>query len=72
MPLIDRVKLLETASWYTGILREGALVSISTILSFGFCSGAQSRLTFCDPMNYSLLGFPVLHHLLELVQTYVC
>ena len=28
-----------------------------------FCSVAQSFLTVCDPMNCSMPGFPVLHHL---------
>ena len=31
----------------------------------------QSCLTICDPMDCSRLGFPVLHHLLELAQTHV-
>ena len=31
----------------------------------------QSCLTFCDPMDYSRPGFPVLHHLPELAQTHV-
>ena len=28
-------------------------------------------LTLCDPMNWSLLGFPLLHHLLEFAQTLI-
>ena len=35
------------------------------------CSVAQSCLTLCDPMDCSMPGFPVLHHLTELVQTHV-
>ena len=35
------------------------------------CSVAQSCLTLCNPMDCSTWGFPVLHHLLEFVQTYV-
>ena len=35
------------------------------------CSVAQSCLTFCNPMDCSKPGFPVLHHLLEFAQTYV-
>ena len=35
------------------------------------CSVAQSFPTLCDPMDGSTPGFPVLHHLLELVQTHV-
>ena len=36
-----------------------------------FSSVAQSCLTLCDPMDCSMLGFPVHHQLLELVQTHV-
>ena len=38
-----------------------------------FCCSvaAQSCLILCDPMNYSMPGFPVLHHLPELAQTHV-
>ena len=32
---------------------------------------AQSFLTLCDPVDCSMLGFPVLHQLLELAQTHV-
>ena len=35
------------------------------------CSGAQSHPTLCDPMDCSMPGFPVLHHLPELAQTHV-
>ena len=35
------------------------------------CSVAQSCLTLCTPMNCSMPGFPVLHHLPELAQTHV-
>ena len=35
------------------------------------CSVAQSCLTLCDPMDCSVSGFSVLHHLLELVQIHV-
>ena len=38
-----------------------------------FCgySVAQSCLTFCDSMKYSMPGFPVLHYLLEFAQIHV-
>ena len=32
------------------------------------CSVTQLCLTACDPMYYSMPGFPVLHHLLELLK----
>ena len=35
------------------------------------CSVAKSCLAVCNPMDWSILGFPVLHCLLELVQTYI-
>ena len=36
-----------------------------------FSSVAQSCPTFCEPMDCSMPGFPLLHHLLELAQTHV-
>ena len=33
------------------------------------CSAAQSRLTFCDPMDCSMPGFPVHHQLPEFAQS---
>ena len=35
------------------------------------CSVTQSCPTLCNPMDWSMPGFPVLHNLLELVQTHV-
>ena len=35
------------------------------------CSVTQSCLTFCDPVECSTPGFPVLHYLLEFAQTHV-
>ena len=35
------------------------------------CSVNHLGSTLCDPMDYSMPGFPVLHHLLELAQTHV-
>ena len=44
----------------------------SSISSFShFRSVAQSCPTLCDPMDYSMLGFPVHHQLPELTQTHV-
>ena len=42
---------------------------LSTALPF-CCSFAQTYLTLCGPMDCSMPGFPVLHHLLELAQTH--
>ena len=35
------------------------------------CSAAKLCLTLYNPMDYSTLGFPVLHYLLEFAQTHV-
>ena len=37
----------------------------------GHCSVAQLCPTLCNPMDHSLPGFPVPHHLPELAQTHV-
>ena len=42
-----------------------------TVFSVQFNSVTQSCPTFCDPRNYSTLGFPVHHQLPELAQTHV-
>ena len=41
------------------------------LCSVQFSSVAQLCLTLCDPMDCSMLGFPVRHQLLELAQTHV-
>ena len=41
------------------------------MIHFCCCSVAESSLTLCDAMDCSMLGFPVLHHLLEFAQTHV-
>ena len=38
---------------------------INMLFTLFCCSVAQSHLTLCNPMDYSTLGFPVLHCLLE-------
>ena len=35
------------------------------------CSVAKLCPTFCNPMNYNMPGFPVLHYLPEFAQTHV-
>ena len=46
--------------------------NIHWVLTTFCCYGsvAQSCPTLCDPMYCSIPGFPILHHLLELVQTH--
>ena len=46
---------------------QGSWVSLSTCC----CSVTQFCLTLWDPMDCSMSGFPVLHHLPELAQTHV-
>ena len=41
------------------------------ILECCCCSVAKSCPALCDPMNYSTLGSPVLHYLLEFAQIHV-
>ena len=65
---IAKAKCLEA-----GISREQ--LSHPLVASFPLlnccCSVAKSCLTFCDPMDCSMPGFPVLHHLPEPAQTHV-
>ena len=41
------------------------------VIKISVSSVTQSRLTLCDPMDYSTPGFPVHHELLEPTQTHV-
>ena len=50
--------------WYT-------YDNMRNILIFQFSSVAQSCLTLCDPMDYSMPGLPVHHQLPEFIQTHV-
>ena len=43
-------------------MNEWLILSI-TISPLCCCSATQSCLTLCDPMDYSMPGFPVLHYL---------
>ena len=47
------------------------IVSNKEFSSVQFSSVAQSCPTICDPMDYSMTGFPVHHQLLEPTQTHV-
>ena len=40
-------------------------------VKWAFSSVAQSCLNFCNPMDCSMPGLPVHHHLLEFTQTHV-
>ena len=43
-------------------------IMASWLLSVQFSSVTQSCLTLCDPMDYSMPGLPVHHHLPEFTQ----
>ena len=45
--------------------------NLEFMLSVQFSSVAQSRPTLCDPINRSMPGLPVHHHLPEFTQTHV-
>jgi len=44
---------------------------LSTCFQFSLSSVTQLCLTLCNPMDYSMPGFPVHHQLLELAQTHI-
>ena len=48
-----------------------AAVRILLLQYFCCCSATHSCPTLCNPMDCSMPGFPVLHHLLEFAQTHV-
>ena len=50
-----------TCFYWTTLLEEGESRNFCCC-----CSVTQPCLTLCDPMDHSMSGFPVLHHLLEL------
>ena len=62
---------------YKGTKRiEASFLTLKSSKSWGkqshnHCSVTQLCLTLCDPMDCTMPGFPVLHHLLELAQTHV-
>ena len=58
--------------WGPPPLLGGAGVA-RTVVTFTVCccSVTKSCLTLCDPMDCSISGFPLLHHLLEFVQIHV-
>ena len=62
-------------SWHVGSSSNlSCMVSVSIRLEHyhcGCCSVTQPCPTLCNPMDCSMPGFPVLHHLPELAQTHV-
>ena len=70
-------------SWLAIIIPSASLIppfpcDLNILLNFrdwdvdiSCCSVAQSCLTLCDPMDWSVPGFPVLHYLLEFAQIHI-
>ena len=75
LPVIFLVSL--SSFWYksnTGFLKlvwKCLPLQISGSLKICCCSITQSCPTLCDPMDCSMPGLPVLHHLLEFTQVHV-
>ena len=53
---------------YSKVLHKGL---IYILLRYRCCSAAQSCQTLCEPMDCSMPGFTVLHHLQELSQVHI-
>ena len=69
-------------TWYVTLGNHAAIFSLQNVffhflrtsisrLLIQFSSVTQSCPTFCNPMNPSMPGLPVHHHLLEFTQTHV-
>ena len=67
---LEVCKLKEKLSSPPAILNFTFRISIA--LDCCCCSVTQLCLTLCYPIDCSMPGFPVLHHLQELAQTQVC
>ena len=63
-----RISSGSTCSYLRYMPKSGIAGSYGSIK---FSSAAQLCLTLCDPMDCSMLGFPVHHQLPELTQTHV-
>ena len=50
---------------------HSSLFGLVLVITYCCCSVAQSCPTLCNPMHYSMPGFPVLHNLPESAQTHV-
>ena len=55
----------------TGWIRPIHIAAGNPLYSVCCCSVAKSGPVLCHPIDCSMLGFPVLHHLPELAQTHV-
>ena len=57
--------------WFQSSETYLGLLTFMTRRQFFSCWVAQSCPTLCDPIQWSMPGFPVLHHLPELTKTHV-
>ena len=64
------VQWLRSSASTAGITGSIPGLGTKVLRASQFSSVAQSCLTFCNPMDCSRPGFPVLHHLPELAQTH--
>ena len=64
---ISKVLITRLREWLLSRIKDTGWVMNSA----QFSSVTQSCLILCDPMDCSMSGFPVLHHLLESAQTHV-
>ena len=75
LSLLKGIFLTQASNWgflhYRQIFYQLSYQESPFLLSVQFCSVAQSCLTFCDHMDCSRPGFPVLHQLPELTQTHI-
>ena len=60
------ISLLDFKTYYIAIV-----INMWNQWRFLFCSVTKSCLTLCNPIDCSTPGFPVLHYLLEFVQTQI-
>ena len=65
------IKTLQTLGIEGTDLNPVKAIYDKPIISVQFSSVAQSCPTLCDPMNHSMPGLPVHHHLPEFTQTHI-
>ena len=59
-------------SWHLHILgNDHHSRSSNHLFTYKLCSFAQACPALCDPMDWNMPGFPVLHYLLKFAQTHV-
>ena len=69
------VRHISLVPWYSSLRGHSKQGDVSKIVTICLCrvqfsSVTQSRLTLCEPMDCSTLGFPAHHQLPELAQTH--